>query len=236
MRSKEKTQKFIRGTFRIADTMLFSFLLMLPILPYIKVSVHRWIAIPVYLLIAAIVFLLRWRCRSISRKKQSFQIEEQQQIEHILLLSDEALSDRFGKEHFILVRKEHPDRFDIMEAIRKHADAIGLFSEDAALHDLILSYSPQTAIYLRKDLLRAYNPNIGKDNTIKGRAFDKILLKHNRYFILGILFLAASFFLRSKIYYRMIATVCLIIASVSGILGHRKSCKNFLIFLDKMDD
>ena len=216
--------------------MLFSFLLMLPILPYINVSVHRWIVIPVYLLIAAIVFLLRRRYRSISRKKQSFQIEEQQQIEHILLLSDEALSDRFGKEHFILVRKEHPDRFDIMEAIRKHADAIGLFSEDAALQDLILSYSPQTAVYLRKDLLRAYNPDIGKDNTVKERAFGKILLKYNRYFILGILFLAASFFLRSKIYYRMIATVCLIIASVSDILGHRKSNKNFLIFLDKMDD
>jgi len=234
MRSKEKTVNRIRHAFRIADTMLFSFLLLLLILPYISFSAHKWIAIPVYLLIAAIVFLFRKRYRSISSRKREYMIKEQQQIEHILLQSDEALSERFGKRHFILIRKERPDRFDVMEAIRNHADAVGLFSEDAALKELILSYSPQTAVYLRKDLISVFNAD--EEHTAENRHRDIILLKYNRYLMLGILFLAASFLLRSKIYYRMISSVCLIIAAVSGIFEDRKRRKNLPIFLDKKDD
>ena len=236
MRSTEKTEKRIKKTFRIADTMLFSFLLMLSVLPYIESSVHKWILIPVYFSIATTVVLFRKRYRSRIVRKRTLEIKEQQQIERILLLSDEELSERFGKQQFILIRKEHPDRFDVMEAIRKQADAIGLFSEDAALRDLILSYSPQTTVFLRRDLICGFYDDTNTEHAVKERFSDKVLLKYNRYFLLGILFLAASFIVRSKIYYRMTASVCLIIAAVSGIFGDWKRHKNLPIFLDKKDD
>lgn len=236
MRSKEKTANCVRKLFRIADTMLFSFLLMLLILPYMRFATHKWILIPVFLLITVIVCLFRTRYRSISIRKKSYQNKEQQQIEHILLQSDEALSERFGKQRFILIRKECPDRFDVMEAIRKQADAIGLFSDDPALMQPIMSYSPQTAVYLRKELICAYSGDVSEAYAAKDRFRIIASLKYNRYLILGILFLAASFLLRLKIYYRVISSVCLIIAAVSGIFGNRKRRNNLPIFLDKKDD
>ena len=237
MRITEKRKSLIKNAFRIIDALLFSVLLLLPILPYIDGFRHIWISVTVYLFILIMVLMFRKWYHTAKQRKLMRKIKEQQQIERILLLDDDFLSDRFGKKRFILIRKEHPDRFDILEAIRKQADAIGMFSEDDTLKKLIIKYSPKTSIFLLRDLLSAFNEKEEKTKTASDTFLDRIdLMKYNRYFILGVLFFAASFILRSKIYYRMIATVCLIIASSFGILGNRKGYKNFLIFLDKMDD
>ena len=237
MRFSKKPDSFIQKAFWVADTLLFSVFLFLLILPYLKSSHEIRIAIPVYFLILIPVLMIRKRYSSAIRKNRLLQKEKQRQIERILLIGDDTLSDLLGKDRFILIRKERPDRFDVMEAIRMQPDAIGLFSEDETLKKLIRTYLPETTVYLVPDLLDALFETGRKRDASKETVLKRfILYKYNRYLILGILFLAASFFLRFKIYYRIISSVCLIIASVTGILDHRKSNKNFLIFLDKMDD
>lgn len=237
MRTDEKKKSLINRAFEVLDSVVFSAFLLLFILPYLGGFRHAWIVIPIYLFIVIAVRMIHNLHGKAYQKERMFQKKKQQQTERILLLSDKELSDRFGKNRFILIRKEHPDRFDIMEAIRKQADAIGVFSNDISLKELVQKYSPETTVYLSHDLLYALCEREREGKGIQSTVFERFLSKRsNRYFMLGILFLAASLFLHLKIYYRLAATACLIIASVSGILGHRKSCKNFLIFLDKMDD
>ena len=237
MRTIGKPKRIVRKAFQILDTLLFSVLLTLLILPYLDIFHRLWIVILVFLFIIFLVLTLRTRYQTVKQKKDMYLKEEQRTVEQLLLLSDGELSDRFGKNNFILIRKERPDRFDVMEALRKHTDAIGLFSEDKALTELIRSYSPDTAIYCRHDLFEFFKKHKEEavaDQTSYEKAFS--LICNNKYIMLGILFLIASFLLRSKIYYRVLATACLIIAPVTGIFNDRKSRKNFRIFLDKMDD
>ena len=234
MRIAEKSKNVIRKAFLIIDTLLFSVLLTLMILPYLDMIRHTWIVIPVFLCIILFTLIIRTRSRIAQQNRISYQKAVQQKIEQLLLMSDRELSDRFGKHNFILIRKEHPGRFDVMEALRQHADAIGLFSKDKTLTELIKAHSPDTAIYSLHDMIDLYEMKGRDGDSIPARIIS--FAKQNKYLLLGILFLVASFFLKSKIYYRITASLCLIIAPVSGILRNMKQSKNFLIFLDKMDD
>lgn len=237
MIAHKKSSTVIHNLFGFADTVLFSVFLVLLILPYIGSAKRTWIIIPIGFAVYLLVAVIRKRSHTAELRKKSLYETQQRKIEQLLLLSDEDLSRRFGKNNFILIRKERPDKFDVLDAIRKHADAIGMFTQDAAMIELIRSYSPGTDIYCKQDLLDEDAEK--KDGGARGRAIshrNEFLPHLNKYLVLGILFFIVSFILHAKIYYRVVSSACLITAAVSGFLRDLKRSKNFLIFLDKRDD
>lgn len=212
----------IKKAFRITDTVTLSVLITLMVMPFLDMTHHAWIVIPVFLSIFLLAVSVRRRHQTIRKKQIEFEKTNQRKVERLLLCSDEELASRFKKNQFILIRKERPDRFDVMEAIRKQADAIGILAEDETLRKLVLFYAPDTAIYSLHDLID------NEKSAEAGKGVSNKILSYmikNKYFMLSIMFLLASFLLRAKIYYRTIAALCLIIASFQAFSGNRNGAR-----------
>jgi len=237
MKSGEKTKPIYRQIFAIVDSLFFSLLIILPIRAYFRIPINSIGFVLIGAGTVGTVMLLRIRSRTVKRRREAFQIRKQNALDKVLLTDDRTLSERLGRQRFILIRKARPDRFDILEAIRTNPDAVGLFDTDREILGLIETYAPQTIVYRADDLIRALSPDLSDTADRKGirfKAFDRLHL--NKYLVLGILLFIASLFVKSKIYFRLVSCICLILAPVFGIFRNQKPWKNFLIFLDKKGD
>ena len=237
MRMKSKSKSLLRQIFILFDSAVFSVLLILPIYRVIARSGRRLLSIVLYCAVFLMVILIRMKKLSKMREKQEQESKNQQKRDRLLLMSDEALSHLTAKKNFILIRKEHPTRFDILEAIRKGADAIGIFDGRDAFRDLIRSYSPALCIYCTDDLIQILEGGeICRTGEGKVRLLKSGFHSINKYILLGIGFIVASFVLKYKIYFRMLSCICLVLACVSGFFGDRAKWNKLLIFLDNRID
>lgn len=235
MRKKRKSNPIIKRIFIIADSIVFTVLILLLLRPFMRSSAQKWLFIPIGAGVFGVILLIRFKLKNIRQVREREAQIKQQSVDRLLLCEDESLSQILGHSRFILIRNEHPERTDIMEAIRRNADAVGFLSQKTEYAYLIDMYSPDMKIYSIDDLLRLiFHQNEKRSD---GRVHIRRPLIHmNKYCILGILLFAVSFFFKSKIYYRMISCICLIFALVSGIFAGRGRHNKFPIFLDNINE
>ncbi len=236
MRINSRAQIIFRRILIVSDSVLFSFLICLPAYVILHRSEKRTLIGVLFCGILGIVLLLRVSSASRMEKKRRQEAIRRRKTDLLFLMNDEALSDLTGKKRFILIRKEHPDRCDVLEAIRRGADAIGIMGSRKRFEDLIRSYSPAVTVYCTEDLLRiADGKEPGKEGEDVGTR-KQFAFRIDKYLLLGILFFIASFLFGFKIYFRVSAGLCLILACFSGFLRNRDMRKNLWIFLDNRVD
>ncbi len=212
--------KPLKTAFRAVDLGLFSLLLCLPLRPRIK-SVSLFLALYTGTLVA--VVLLRsiasaHRARETKRKE-----EEQRAIERLLLTDDDTLGVLAGDPGFVLVRSLHPDIADAACALRLGATSLGLFEITAETRAFLDRHAPQCRTLDRTALLHLVYEKDDPPQHMRFRLLKELAV--NKYACLGILFLLLSFLVRLKIYYRAIASACLILSAFSGVFqnyGFRK--------------
>ena len=219
MTDNTKAKRGFRYAVMISDSILFSVLLFLPLNPFFHIAKHPILSVVVLIGICGIVLAVRINYLGLSKQRRLKANLRQEQIDRLLLMSDESLSKIFGKERFILIRKQNPDRFDILEAIRKGADAIGLLSNQFAFRDLIKAYAPKTSVYNADEILYSAEAGHMRNDLPKYDPSAKKRFRLNKYCLVGIVLFCISFILRYKIYYRMISCLCLFFASISGAFG-----------------
>lgn len=221
----------VRNLFLTIDTMLFSILLFLPLYRSLFLNRRKWFAALLILCFFIIVLLLRFKYASYRRNAEIRITERKQKTERLLFISDETLSGLFHKDHFILIRKERPERFDVIDAMRRGADAIGVFGSSRPFLELIRTYDPSVEIFDTNAMLKKVYGETGETGEV-----GKRLSGLNKYLLIGLIFLAASFVLKTKIYFRALSSLCFILACISGFFHNRMKWYNLLIFLDNRVD
>ena len=212
------------------DSLVFSILLTLPLGLILPLSEHLTVRIMIVIGVGGMILLFRRRHTETVRRKAEAEKERQDRYHAFLMSDDQTISEIIGQPGFHLIRKEHPDRFDVFDAIRSNVNSIGLCSRNKELSNLIKTSRPDIKIYFMNDLFKTVcSGNEKGENRLIGflRSYP-----FNKYIMLGLIFLFASFLFRYKIYFRLISCICLILAPISDIFGDRSMLKKLRIFLD----
>lgn len=227
-----KLPKLIRSIFIVIDSAIFSVLLLIPLGILFRFTNRTGIMFVIGISVFLLTIMIRVK-RMVSEKKQhEAEKERRNELDMLLLLSNDDLNALTGSRHFVLIRKEQPDRFDALEAIRQNADAIGLFTRSREISDLINDHNYSIRIYDAEELIGLISSDDkAKARTVKSTRLQFIRL--NKYYILGGILFIASVFLHSKIYFRLTSSVCLIFALAMGVLQDRRMRNKIRIFLDK---
>ncbi len=221
-----------------ADTLIFSAFLTAPLLLLLHVGIKRDPLLCAAILgsVAAAVALIRVHIRKRNKELTEIKEEKKKQAEQIMLMSDAEIGDRIGDPSFYMIRREQPDAFDVLHAIRSQAQTIGIFERSAANDRLLKRYAGNSTVLEMNeltDLLFRSDPlkNSGKPVRRKVLTFGV-----NKYVLTGLIIFLLSFFVNAKIYYRIVSSICLIFGSFSVFLHKRFDDRNFRIFLDKRGD
>lgn len=213
MKIERKRSKVVRSVFYAADTILFSALLFLPLYLQFSHANRKIFAVPILIGMLGTVALLRYRKARLEKIKEENEKRMKRRIEQILLMSDSELAEKLNTDTFLLIRKSDPDRFDILEAIRSGANVIGLFRVPRETGELIARYRPEVIVYDRRRLLESVFPNEASQEADE-RQIPSILKRCNKYLLLGLFLLIASFLFRYKIYFRMLSALCLLLGVI----------------------
>ena len=235
MRKQDSSKSAVRNLFLTIDTMLFSILLFLPLYRSLFLNRRKWFAALLILCFFIIVLLLRFKYASYRRNAEIRITERKQKTERLLFISDETLSGLFHKDHFILIRKERPERYDVIDAMRMGTDAIGVFGSSRPFLELVRTHAPSVEIFDTNAMLKKVYGETGETGEGLygiGKRFSGL----NKYLLIGLIFLAASFVLKTKIYFRALSSLCFILACISGFFHNRMKWYNLLIFLDNRVD
>lgn len=234
MKTKKKRYVF-KQIFLFTDSLLFSALIILSfhiIIDYVK---HPVTFVFFLLGICGIVLAVRIKCIKRNMRICEENKKKQERTDRLIMKSDQSLSELFGKDRFILIRKQNPDRFDLLEAIQKGADGVGVMKKQTEFTDLIHTYAPQTTLYDVDEMLRLIDPSYAEeDKRSKFKVFRRMHI--NKYLLLGVILIIASFVLRYKIYFRIISGICLIFAAITGSFGYSDIRKKRMLFLDNSAD
>ena len=224
---------WVRTLFIITDSVIFTALLLIPFSIPFRFKDRFGIMLPIGLCIFALTFMIRKKRITAEKKKGEEKRERQRRIDALYLLDDSELSAMTGHKRFMLIRKEHTDRYDVLEAIRRNADAIGLSVRNNELTELISLYRPEMVVYDFDELIGIIMPDQKADTKTGDMKKHYFLNRLNKYHILGAVLLIASFLLHYKIYFRMLSCICMIIAFSSDVLKNRNRKNKMPIFLDK---
>jgi hypothetical protein len=220
MKKKQDLIRPLKTVFRIADLALFALLIAMPLRPLLK-------TVPLFLAaytcaFAAVVLLARIGKARRARETQKRE-REQRAIERLLLLGDAELKTLTGDPGFLLIRRIHPETEDVANALREGATSIGLFETTEQTRAFLDRNAPQCSVFDRAALLHLVSE---EDETAQHMRFRLPGMRiFNKYACLGILFLLLSFLVGRKIYYRSIASVCLILSAFSGFFANYKFMK-----------
>ena len=203
--------KRLRTAFHAADSALFSFIICLPLVLQRPLRRQPALCVLLYFAVLATVMLLRAKIKERRTRAEQNGETERRALERLLLSDDESLKAATGEPGFLLIRSLHPDVCDLAEAVRNGADAVGILELTRETRAFIARNAPHWKVWDRSALLRLF----GIDPPEK-----RFLFKENhffdKYFFLGCLFFAASLFVHYKIYFRSIASLCLIFSAVTG--------------------
>ena len=236
MKNKISSGIVLRNIRSTADAIVFSAILSASVL---RLSGGRFETVGFILMTIGIsAFVLLLKKASEKKRKLAKQREEETErmTDQILLLDDTAIAEMTGEKAFCLIRRMKPDRYDILNAIRRGADAIGLLSDDREARQLVERYAPGTKIYNIQMLCSHIFGSDGELVKEKDRRTFFGTRLFNKYFQLGCLLLVISMFARYKIYYRLFSGLCMILAALTGFFPNSFLRKNLRIFLDKRGD
>ena len=114
----------------------------------------------------------------------------------------------------------HPDMFDVLDAVQRGVDSIGVIEADRKAAELIQKYRPDAAVYDAEEIAARLFPD---SRTEPGRRTPITALRSvSKYVLLGSILLAASFFLHYKIYLRLTASVCLLLYALKNLYAKKK--------------
>ena len=236
MKKPAKVINLLKRVFQAADILIFSAFLTVSLLFLFRIRKKPILILCVFGFVLLLTVLTDACMRSRRKLKEKRKEEERQRTERLLLMSDEEIGSVLGVPSFYLIRREHPEPFDILEPIRLKKETIGILEHHVETDKLIKRYAQSATVIEKDEMMRRVfgsDPNDGRKKTVFGfMEFDKV----NKYLILGIVLFVCSFMVRTKIYYRTVSVLCLIIATLTGFFRSRFPGKNFRIFLDKRGD
>lgn len=210
----------VRSIFAAFDSALFSVLLFVPFYLIYAKGKSPVLSIAVFSGVLGIVLLLRKRSEIMRKREAAENLKRQERLEAILLKSDGELAQLLGQKHFYLIRKKHPDMFDVLEAVRKGADSIGMIEADRKVTELIQKYRPGTSVLSIEEIAALLFPD---SRTEPDRRTLKALLHSvSKYVLLGSILLVASLFLHYKIYLRLTASVCFLLYALKNLYAKKK--------------
>ena len=210
----------VRSIFAAFDSALFSVLLFIPFYLIYEKGKSTVLSIAVFAGVLGIVLLLRKRSEIMRKREAAENLKRQERLEAILLKSDGELAQLLGQKHFYLIRKKHPDMFDVLEAVRKGADSIGMIEADRKATELIQKYRPGTSVLSIEEIAVLLFPD---SRTEPDRRTLKALLHSvSKYVLLGSILLVASLFLHYKIYLRLTASVCFMLYALKNLYAKKK--------------
>lgn len=210
----------VRSIFAAFDSALFSVLLFVPFYLIYAKGKSPLLSIAVFSGVLGIVLLLRKRSEIMRKREAAENLKRQERLEAILLKSDGELAQLLGQKHFYLIRKKHPDMFDVLEAVRKGADSIGMIEADRKATELIQKYRPGTSVLSIEEIAALLFPD---SRTEPDRRTLKTLLHSvSKYVLLGSILLVASLFLHYKIYLRLTASVCFLLYALKNLYAKKK--------------
>lgn len=215
MKRKPSISKFFRSIYALFDLAAFSVMISIPLILIVRVQrkpAFCFLIVSAVFLIGVFVYLNK----SSKRKRDELQrTAVEMALERILLMSDGEIGEAIGCDSFYLIRRQNPDSFDVLEAIRSGAYCIGAVNPTKAALECMERNAPDRKLIASDDLIRMMFPNT--DCRAKQRTgFSFFKNRIGKYAVLGIVLFLCSFVVHFKIYYRLISSVCLIIASVSG--------------------
>ena len=210
----------VRSIFAAFDSALFSVLLFIPFYLIYAKGKSPVLSIAVFSGVLGIVLLLRKRSEIMRKREAAENLKRQERLEAILLKSDGELAQLLGQKRFYLIRKKHPDMFDVLEAVRKGADSIGMIEADRKVTELIQKYRPGTTVLSVEEIAARLFPD---SRTEPDRRTLKTLLHSvSKYVLLGSILLVASLFLHYKIYLRLTASVCFLLYALKNLYAKKK--------------
>ncbi len=210
----------VRSIFAAFDSALFSVLLFIPFYLIYANGKSPMLSIAVFSGVLGIVLLLRKRSEIMRKREAAENLKRQERLEAILLKSDGELAELLGQKRFYLIRKKHPDMFDVLEAVRKGADSIGMIESDRKATELIQKYRPGTSVLSIEEIAALLFPD---SRTEPDRRTLKTLLHSvSKYVLLGSILLVASLFLHYKIYLRLTASVCFLLYALKNLYAKKK--------------
>lgn len=212
--------RIVRSIFAAFDSALFSVLLFIPFYLIYAKGKSPVLSIAVFSGVLGIVLLLRKRSEIMRKREAAENLKRQERLEAILLKSDGELALLLGQKNFYLIRKKHPDMFDVLEAVRKGADSIGMIEADRKVTELIQKYRPGTSVLSIEEIAALLFPD---SRTEPDRRTLKTLLHSvSKYVLLGSILLVASLFLHYKIYLRLTASVCFLLYALKNLYAKKK--------------
>ena len=236
MKTRIGTTKLLRRIWMAADTVLFSRIaaaLLSGLLPGRK---SRLGAVLLFLAMIPAVICLRYAYERIRKRRTALRESEREKTESLLLMNDDEIGAIIKEPSFRLIRKQLPDEYDVLEMMRQGARKVGVLEDRMISKAFRARYASRVGILSRSDLLSVLFTENGtekKENRGEG-ILAQLFVK--RYFLLAGIFFCVSFILKLKIYYRLISSICMIIAVVTGVFGQTERWKNLRIFLDKKED
>ncbi len=215
-----RQNRIVRRIFAVCDSVLFSVLLCIPFYLICAKGRSPALSIAVFAGVLGIVLLLRGRSEHMREKEAAEKRKKRERLEAILLKSDGELAELLGRKRFYLIRKMHPDMFDVLDAVQRGADSIGVIEADRNAAELIHKYRPDAAVYDAEEIAARLFPD---SRTEPGRRTPITALRSvSKYVLLGSILLAASFFLHYKIYLRLTASVCLLLYALKNLYAKKK--------------
>ena len=247
-RKGSNKRNVIRLIGRYADLMLFAALIISSIAVLTKqFSRRRAIMIlAVFGVVLLIVLLDRVSERRKSKQKRQL-IRNQILLEKLYLLKNEEIAKALGTERIKIIRSEKPGKWELLQAIAGQPEYLICQKKDRRIMDSAARFAPQTKVVSQWELIEVMNIECLEEEVSQRLSDDrKEKPKHdlkrwiqsvrwNRYLTLGILLLVLSFVTKYKIYYRVLASVCMIISTIRGLFNHQKSMNNLRFFLDIID-
>lgn len=210
----------VRSIFAAFDSALFSVLLFVPFYLIYAKGKSPVLSIAVFSGVLGIVLLLRKRSEIMRKREAAENLKRQEMLESILLKSDGELAELLGQKRFYLIRKKHPDMFDVLEAVRKGVDSIGMIEADRKATELIQKYRPGTSVLSIEEITALLFPD---SRTEPDRRTLKTLLHSvSKYVLLGSILLVASLFLHYKIYLRLTASICFLLYALKNLYAKKK--------------
>ena len=213
------------------DSFLFSFLAVLPLLSFFG-TLKRLSAVLLVSGVFIAVLLFRMKGEQYLHIKKKRERAEEEYLERLLLMDDKTIGASLNREDFVFIRKADPDMFDILDAVRKGADAVGTIRLSKTAANLLSKYAPEISVIGLGEMIDAVFPDVSYRRHKYKKAFPSILMRSGKYWLLGVVLFVLSFVLRHKIYFRILSSASMIIALVLGIFNVPNRWKNLRIFLD----
>lgn len=223
-----------KRAFRWFDSFVFSVILSLPLILLTQTGKKP---IAVIMIISSVLFLVvivRRRSEDVSASKKSARRKRNAQFSALMLLDDKEIGDLLHEDSFYLIRREKPDLFDLLNAVRSGAKAVGVLEITNDTESFFKSLAPEAKLISKEDIMELLPDTENDPGRSKGLLsvltfFGRI----NKYIVLGCILFLCSFFVKHKIYFRAAACLSAVIAPISGFFSDWRTDNKMRIFLDK---